>query len=105
MPASKSIDQPEYQLVLDLIRAVRVEAGLSQQALAERLDRPQTYASDCELGARRMDALQLHQWCAACGTTLMMFAKRLEAALAADEDGRPKKPPQRAPRSGSRFDA
>lgn len=102
MQASKSIDQPEYQLVLDLIRAVRVEAGLSQQALTERLGRPQTYASDCELGARRMDALQLHQWCLACGTTLTVFAKRLEAALAADENGQPEKPPQRAPRKRSR---
>jgi len=98
MPASKSIDQPEYQLVLDLIRAVRVEAALSQLALTERLGRPQTYASDCELGARRMDALQLHQWCVACGTTLMVFAKRLEAALAAGEDEQPERPPQRAPR-------
>lgn len=102
MPASKSIDQPEYQLVLDLIRAVRVEAGLSQQALTERLGRPQTYASDCELGARRMDALQLHQWCVACGTTLTAFAKRLEAALGAGEDGLPEKPPQRAPRKSPR---
>jgi transcriptional regulator with XRE-family HTH domain len=102
MPASKSIDQPEYQCVLDLIRAVRVEAGLSQLALTERLGRPQTYASDCELGARRMDALQLHQWCAACGTTLTVFAKRLEAALAAGEDEQPEKPPQRAARKSPR---
>ncbi|MDR6935352.1 transcriptional regulator with XRE-family HTH domain [Luteibacter sp. 3190] len=101
MPASKSIDQPEYQLVLDLIRAVRVEAGLSQQSLTERLGRPQTYASDCELGARRMDALQLHQWCVACGTTLATFANRLEAALAADDDERPEKPPRRAARKRS----
>ncbi|MEX1826905.1 helix-turn-helix domain-containing protein [Luteibacter sp. CQ10] len=98
MPASKSIDQPEYQLVLDLIRAVRVEAGLSQQALTERLGRPQTYASDCELGARRMDALQLHQWCVACGTSLTNFARRLEAALSSDEKALPEKPPQRVPR-------
>ncbi len=98
MSAPKSIDQPEYQLVLDLLRAVRVEAGLSQLALTERLGRPQTYASDCELGARRMDALQLHQWCVACGTTLTDFSRRLEAALASDEKGLPEKPPQRAPR-------
>lgn len=98
MPAPKSIDQPEYALVLDLIRQVRIEAGLSQQALAERLDRPQTYASDCELGARRMDVLQLLQWCVACDTTLADFAERLESALAADEGERPEKPPQRAPR-------
>lgn len=105
MPASKSIDQPEYQLVLDLIRAVRVEAGLSQQALTERLGRPQTYASDCELGARRMDALQLHQWCVACDTTLTEFSRRLEAALASDEAEQPDKPPQRAPRKRSSKEA
>lgn len=98
MPASKSIDQPEYQLVLDLIRAVRVEAGLSQQALTERLGRPQTYASDCELGARRMDALQLHQWCVACGTTLTVFAERLEKALKRGVRAKVEKPPQRVAR-------
>lgn len=101
MPASKSIDQPEYQLVLDLIRAVRVEAGLSQKALTERLGRPQTYASDCELGARRMDALQLHQWCVACGTTLAAFSRRLEAALPGGKGEQLPKPPQRVQRKRS----
>jgi transcriptional regulator with XRE-family HTH domain len=98
MSALKSIDQPEYEVVLDLIRAVRVEAGLSQQALGERLGRPQTYASDCELGARRLDVLQLQQWCVACGITLTAFAERLEVALAAGVKAPRAKPPQRAAR-------
>ena len=93
--APKSIDQAEYQVVLDLIRTVRIEAELSQQALGRLLGRPQTYASDSELGVRRLDALQLHQWCVACGTTLTAFSGRLERALAEGAEDLPQ-PPQRA---------
>lgn len=94
-------DEPEYEHVVDLLHLVRVEAGSSQQALTERFGRPQTYAYDCELGARCLDALQLHQWCAACETRLTGFSRRLEVALAGDETGRPEKPPQGAPRKAS----
>jgi hypothetical protein len=45
------------------------------------LGRPQTYVSDCELGIRRLDILQVHEWCQACGTSLSAFARRFDTVL------------------------
>ncbi len=78
----KSIDRKEYQEVLKLLRAVRVEAGIPQTELSERLGRPQPFVSAAELGRVRLDALQLKLWCDACGTDLVAFAQRLTAAFA-----------------------
>jgi transcriptional regulator with XRE-family HTH domain len=78
---TKSIDQREYEVVCRLLRALRTRAKLSQKALGERLNRPQTYVSDVELSARRLDALQLMAWTKACGSTFEEFARRLEDAI------------------------
>lgn len=78
---TKSIDKPEYEVVYSLLRTLRMRAKLSQIALGERLGRPQTFVSDCELGARRLDALQLREWCEACGSTFTEFARRLDETL------------------------
>ena len=78
---AKSIDKPEYEIVCRLLRAIRQRAKLSQGSLGEALGRPQTFVSDCELGARRLDALQLREWCQACGTSFADFARRLDETL------------------------
>ena len=79
--AKKSIHKPEFALVLKLLREVRTKAGLTQTELGQRLARPQTYVSDCELGIRRLDILQVHEWCQACGTTLLAFTRKLDRSL------------------------
>jgi len=81
--AKKSIHKPEFAVVLGLLRDTRVRAGLTQAKLGQHLDRPQTYVSDCELGVRRLDILQIREWCEACGTTVSAFARRLDKRLAA----------------------
>jgi transcriptional regulator with XRE-family HTH domain len=60
---------------------MRLRAGLTQAELGRRLDRPQTYVSDCELGIRRMDILQVREWCQACGTSLSAFARHVDKRL------------------------
>ena len=79
--STKSIDRREYELVCGLLRDMRIQAELSQKALGDRLSRPQTFVSDVELAARRLDALQLREWARACGMTLTEFAQRLDKAL------------------------
>jgi len=79
--AKKSIHKPEFAAVLELLKAVRSRAGLTQAALGLSLGRPQTYVSDCELGIRRLDILQVHEWCQACGTSLSAFARRFDTVL------------------------
>jgi transcriptional regulator with XRE-family HTH domain len=79
--AKKSIHKPEFAVVLALLKDARSRAGLTQAELGRALGRPQTYVSDCELGIRRLDILQVHEWCQACGTNLSAFGRRLDKAL------------------------
>jgi transcriptional regulator with XRE-family HTH domain len=85
MPAPKktpkSIYRPEILVVIGLLREMREATGLNQTAFAAKLARSQTYVSQAERGAVRLDALQLRDWCRACGTNLIDWAQRMEGAL------------------------
>ncbi|BFI95000.1 MAG: hypothetical protein RSP_05100 [Rhodanobacter sp.] len=78
---SKSIDKREYEVVTGLLRTLRIRANLTQQELGEALGRGQGFVSACELGARRLDTLQVREWCQACGTSYTDFARRLDETL------------------------
>jgi transcriptional regulator with XRE-family HTH domain len=81
MPA-KSIHKAEYQLLLKLLLEIRTKAGLTQTELSALLERPQSYVSDVERGTRRLDLLQLREYCIACGQDLVGFVRQLEKAIA-----------------------
>lgn len=71
-----------YQKCLEvLLRQVRLEAGLTQKQLAERLDTPHSRISDYERGVRRLDLVQLRQYCEAIGVSLRDFVNRFEDSL------------------------
>jgi transcriptional regulator with XRE-family HTH domain len=79
--APRSINRPEYEVVRGLLLEIRVDARLTQIALGVALKRNQTYVSSVERGIVRTDALQLLDWCRACGITLERFGQRLEQRL------------------------
>jgi len=54
----KSIRTARYSAFLELIIAARKQAGLTQQQLAERLKKPQSYVSKYERGERRLDIVE-----------------------------------------------
>lgn len=89
----KSIHKPEYQTLLDLLVEIRDKAGLKQAELAKLLDRSQSFISDVERGGRRLDLLQLREYCEACDQDLVGFVKRFEKAI-----GGGTKPKRRASR-------
>lgn len=76
----KSIHTREYALFLDMLRRVRDERELTQQDVATRLGATQTFVSKCERGERRLDIIELKNWCEAMEVTLVEFSARLEAA-------------------------
>lgn len=80
--AAKSIYKAEYQALLELLREIRAGAGLTQTELSALLKRPQSYVSDIERGVRRMDLLQLRDYCTACDQDLVSFVRRFEKRLA-----------------------
>jgi transcriptional regulator with XRE-family HTH domain len=77
----KSVDKGEYAVAWALLRAARQAAKLTQRQLAAKLGRSQTFVGDVELGRRRLDVLQLYDWCKATGTTLSAYAHQVEATL------------------------
>lgn len=79
----KSVHNPEYAVFLSLLRRARMEAGLSQVDLAERLQETQSFVSKCERGERRIDIIELRLFCSAIGVTLTEFTARIERELEA----------------------
>ena len=53
-----SVFSPRYRQLLKTLVAARREIGLSQAALAARLDRLQTFVSKYERGERRLDVVE-----------------------------------------------
>lgn len=54
-----SIYSVRYQAFLQRLKQARVEAGLTQVEVAQKLNQPQSYVSRCESGERRVDAVEL----------------------------------------------
>jgi transcriptional regulator with XRE-family HTH domain len=67
----KSINTAQQQILQRLLRQVRVEAGLTQVELAERLNTSHSRISDYERGERRLDLVQLNEYCDALGISLV----------------------------------
>lgn len=74
----KSISSRQYAHFLDCLRKAREEAGLTQEDVAARLGESQSFVSKCERGERRMDLVELSEFCKAMGITLEKFVRRFE---------------------------
>ena len=75
------IKHADQTILQNLLRAIRKESGLSQQELAARLDKPQSFVSKYESGERRLDILEILQICRTLEVSFAVFAQRLENQL------------------------
>jgi len=75
----KSIHSPEYAGLKRLLRDVRLEKGLTQSELAARLEVTQSRVSKVEQGERRLDLVELQDWCSALGISLVSFVRRFQS--------------------------
>ncbi|MEU9685365.1 helix-turn-helix domain-containing protein [Amycolatopsis japonica] len=73
----KSIYSAEYQRLCALLRELRVEAGLTQVQVAERLQEPQSFVSKYEAGERRLDVVELHHVAVALGSSVQIIVQQL----------------------------
>jgi len=71
----------EQQCFQDLLKQIRLEAGLKQTELAELLGQSQAFVSKYENGERRLDLLELRQICKTLGISLLEFIHRFESLL------------------------
>jgi len=55
---SKSVYTKDYKAIINRLKQARVDIGLSQQAVADKLGKPQSYVSKIESGERRLDVAE-----------------------------------------------
>jgi transcriptional regulator with XRE-family HTH domain len=55
---SKSVHSPSQQTFRDLMIKARKQAGLTQNQLAKRLGKPQSFVAKYEGGERRLDVVE-----------------------------------------------
>ena len=77
----KSIHNEKYKTALSLIKAARVNAGITQLELASRLNETQTFISKCERGERRLDLIEMREFCIAIQLDFVDFIKALEGKI------------------------
>jgi transcriptional regulator with XRE-family HTH domain len=63
----KSVHTAEYRALRSELKRLRVEAGLSQRALATSLDVPHSWIAKVESGERRIDLIEFYNFVLACG--------------------------------------
>jgi transcriptional regulator with XRE-family HTH domain len=76
-----SLYSADHRVLIQLLKDLRLEAGLSQTAVAAALKRPQTYVSAVEVGQRGLDLLQVRELAGAYGLPFLKFAALLEDRL------------------------
>lgn len=77
----KKSGNKDREILLEILKQSRIDAGLRQVDLADRLGVPQSMVSKYEVGERRLDVLELRDICEALGLCLTDFVKNLEDAL------------------------
>ena len=56
---AKAIYTKDHKNIVERLRQARLDAGLEQKQVADRLGRTQSYISKIESGQRRIDVVQL----------------------------------------------
>ena len=77
----KSVHSDEQQLLRELLIQAREDAGLTQQKLARRLKKHQSFVAKYEGGERRLDVIELIRICRAMGTDPMPILRALLKAI------------------------
>lgn len=73
----KSVYSERYRRFREDLVAARKRAGLSQEELARRLGKPQSYVSKYENGERRLDVVEVAEIAEAMGMALTDLVSRV----------------------------
>jgi transcriptional regulator with XRE-family HTH domain len=71
----RAIYKKEHQEIVKRLKKARIESGLDQVEVAEKLGRTQSYVSKIESGQRRFDVLQLKEFAKLYKKPLDYFVK------------------------------
>ena len=76
----KSVHSRQYRVFIDCLVAARKAAGLSQQELASRLRKPQSFVAKYEARERRLDVVEFLQIAEKLGVDPHAILRETEAA-------------------------
>jgi transcriptional regulator with XRE-family HTH domain len=77
----KSIHTNHYAVFLEVLVEARSRSGVTQIELAKRVQMTQSAISKVERGERRLDVVELHEWCQAIGASFRAFTAELDNRL------------------------
>jgi transcriptional regulator with XRE-family HTH domain len=80
----KSVHSGGQSALCELMVKARKAAGLTQQELADRLHKPQSFVAKYEGGERRIDVVEFLTVCQAIGADSAKLLKALKNAIGAD---------------------
>lgn len=75
------IHETEYRLLLSRLLQARLDAGMTQMEVAQKLGKPQSFVSRSETGGRRIDAIELKAFATVYGVPLSNFLGGIESFL------------------------
>ncbi len=81
MPREKSIFTREYAIFLSTLRRLRVEARVTQTAVAKAMGLTQSVVSKCERNERRLDQIETMFYCKGIGLEYEAFIQILMSDL------------------------
>jgi len=59
---NKSVYTKDYKEIINRLKQARIDAGLSQRAVADKFNKPQSYISKIESGERRLDVAEMKKF-------------------------------------------
>lgn len=83
---TRSLRTPGHQALMQVLVETRKSKGITQQELANRLDRPQSYIAKVETGERRLDVVEFIEWAGG----LKEGSEKLLASMKKEMDGAPR---------------
>lgn len=72
---AKTQHSPKYRRLLKELRQARKDAGLTQLEVAKKFDHHPPFISKVESGERRIDVIELADFCRLYGVSLFDFLK------------------------------
>ncbi len=71
----RAIYQDDHKKIVERLKVARIESGLGQTEVANKLGKTQSYLSKIESGQRRFDVLQLKEFAKIYKKSLDFFVK------------------------------